>query len=385
VRLPNDFGAAFGREPFNGAVWFRRRVKVPAAWKGRPLELGLGEIDKSDVAFADGVRVGGLGCDTDPTYYDVPRVYPVTAADDELVVAVRVWSYGAGAGVYGDKSEMFLRLRDEPSKTIPLGGTWRGKVERDIGARDLPDLPPAPASLFNAMIAPLVSTAIRGVLWYQGCSNSGDGGANYRAMQNALVSDWRRRWRDDALPFGFVVLAGCGRRTDYDAARGCGIRAEQALTALDLAHVGCVSAQDVGDESDIHPKDKRTVGERLATWALGEAYGRKGTFGSPLRLSARADGNRLVVRFANAGKGLRAKGGGQKVSGCFLAGADGVYRPAEAEASGDTLTVTSPQVAAPRFVRYAWAGFPKSADLVNDALLPAPPFELTAAEAEEKK
>ena len=375
VELPNDYWHAFKCKPFNGAVWFRRRIKLPEGWRGRDLELGVGQIDKSDVTWVDGVRVGGLGGGDDPTYYDTPRIYPVRSERDEIQVAIRVWSYAAGGGVYGDADEMFLRLRDDRSRSVPIAGTWLAAVERDIGARDCPDVPPAPAALFNGMIAPLVPYAMRGVIWYQGCSGGGVRRGEYRGMQNAMVRDWRRRWGERDMPFACVLLAGVGPRRPY-VERGPGVvRIDQVRSSLDLPHAGCASAVDAGDENDIHPKDKKTVGERLARWALVEAYGRPGAGCGPRFKSAEASAGAITARFTDVGGGLVAKDSpGGAVRGVYIAGADRKFVPAEARIAGDTVVARAAGVDKPLYIRYAWSPFPSDANLWNADGLPAACF-----------
>ena len=374
VKLPNDFWTAYGTDPFNGAVWFRRHVKLPKGWVGRRIDLVLGQMDKSDVTWANGRRIGGLGGGDDATFYDTPRIYSTVADSEELVIAIRIWSYAAGAGVYGDASEMFVCLSDDVTKKVPVAGTWLSAVERDIGAHDCHDMPLVPSTLFNAMIAPLVPYAMRGILWYQGCSNSSNG-MDYRGLQNELVRDWRRRWGDDNLPFACVILAGIGKRAQY-ADRGCGIRIAQALSVRDLGpHAGYVSAVDVGDEDDIHPKDKKTVGERLARWALVECHGRPGVSTAPIYASTRREGAKLRVRFERVGAGLRARGPGGTVRGVYVAGRDGRFVAAQAKVDGGDLLVSAPSVAEPVAVRYGWTSFPETFDLTNDSDMPAAPFE----------
>ena len=374
VELPNDFWHALETNRFNGAVWFRRHVKLPKEWIGRKLDLVLGQMDKSDVTWADGRRIGGMGGGDDATFYDTPRIYPATAESDELVIAIRIWSYAAGGGVYGDAAEMYVSLAEDGSKKIPVGGKWLSAIERDIGPKDCHDAPLLPMMLYNAMIAPLVPYTLRGVLWYQGCSNGGNG-MDYRYLQNAMVQDWRHRWGDDDLPFACVILAGCGKRSEYDAKRGCGIRHAQALSIRDLGpHAGYVSAVDVGDERDIHPKDKKTVGERLAQWAMVECYGREGVSTAPIVAGVEREGTKLRVSFERAGKGLVSRGPDGSVRGVYVAGKDGKFVPAEAKIDGATLVVGADSVTEPVKVRYNWSPFPLTYDLTNDSGMPAAPF-----------
>jgi sialate O-acetylesterase len=226
----------------------------------------------------------------------------------------------------------------------------------------------APSKLFNGMIAPLASTTVRGVIWYQGESDSWRAPAYERLFQD-LITDWRAQWREPGLPFLFVVLAGL--EADPRQVVNYPYLRETQLAALALPGVSAASAVDVGEAHDIHPRRKQPVGERLALAALADVYGRDILAKSPMMASTRVEDSRLLVEFAHAGEGLQVDG---PVGGFELAGDDGVYHAAEATIEGTALVaVTSAAVPEPRTVRYCWTGFPAN-NLQNSAGLPAMPF-----------
>lgn len=221
--------------------------------------------------------------------------------------------------------------------------------------------------LYNGKIAPLIPYAIRGVIWYQGEANSRpEKSAYYKDLLSFLVTDWRAKWGQE-LPFAWVQLAGFGR-TDED---WCLVR-EAMLQCLSLPHTGMAVAVDIGEEKDIHPKNKQDVGKRLANWALGTVYDKSvpATSG-PLPAGHEVRGAEIVLRFTHAEGGLQARG--DALHGFRLAADDGVWKPAQARIEGETVVVTSPEISSPKHVRYGWAGF-TDANLYNGAGLPASPF-----------
>jgi sialate O-acetylesterase len=227
--------------------------------------------------------------------------------------------------------------------------------------------PRPPGGLFNGKISPLIPYAIRGALWYQGEANSTPPKAPLYALQlPLLIRDWRARWGCE-FPFAWVQLpnfAGAGR--DWPTVR------EGMLKTLALPRTGMAIAIDVGEENDIHPKNKQAVGHRLAQWALGEVYGQNvPSTSGPLPAGHEVRGGEITLRFTHADGGLVAKGGA--LTGFVVAGADRKFLPAQARIVGATVVVSAPDVAAPLAARYAWENFP-TCNLYNAAGLPASPF-----------
>ncbi len=237
-----------------------------------------------------------------------------------------------------------------------------------------PNHPFKPGFLWESGIAPLVPFAIRGVAWYQGESNADSPArvAQHARLLPALVHDWRRQWGRDDMPFAFVQLPGMNR-PDWPA-----FRETQRLSLAELPHTGMVVTIDLGRRDDVHPGDKRPVGERLAGWALAEVYGRRTVVAcGPLPATAEFQGDMVMIRFDHAAGGLRTRDA--KPPRHFeAAAADGVFHPADARIDGDGVVVTAPAAARPPHeVRYAWTPFPEPpVNLVNAAGLPASPFRL---------
>lgn len=227
--------------------------------------------------------------------------------------------------------------------------------------------PAGVGGLFNGKIAPLVPYAVRGMLWYQGEANSTPAKAPFYAAQlKLLITDWRARWGAE-LPFAWVQLPNFG-----GPGRNWPTVREAMWQTLALPRTGMAITMDIGEEKDIHPKNKQEVGRRLALWALGTVYGRKveATSG-PLPAGHEVRGGDIVLRFAHANGGLVAKGGAP--TGFVIAGEDRQWKPAQARIEGDRVIVSSAEVPRPVAARYAWENFP-ACNLFNAAGLPASPF-----------
>jgi sialate O-acetylesterase len=231
--------------------------------------------------------------------------------------------------------------------------------------------PNRPGNLFNGMIEPIIPYAFRGAIWYQGESNSARTYANKYAIQlRTMITEWRSRFGHD-FPFTWVQLP------DYRDPQKLPVEAhswpvirEQMLQALDTPNTGMAICLGAGEAKDIHPRDKQSVGNRLARWALAKVYHQSNESSGPLPSGHEVSGKEIVVTFTHA-DGLKAKDG--EVKGFAIAGADKKFVWATARIDGNKVIVSSPEVAQPVAVRYAWADNPVWS-LVNSAGLPATPF-----------
>lgn len=231
--------------------------------------------------------------------------------------------------------------------------------------------PKAPNGLYNAMIAPLVPYTLQGVLWYQGEQNGKDP-SGYGEMIQTLVQSWRRSWNDE-LPFYYVELANFTPAQKEPAEGKLAFIREQQAEVLKLPRTGSATAIDVGEAKDIHPKDKVTVGRRLARMALHDVYAQKldGPARSPRFKDFSIKEGTVRLTFSDA-QGLRSRlpvG----VRGFGIRGADGNWVWADARIEGEEIVVSSPSVPQPEAVCYAWASNPKIS-VENSAGLPLQPF-----------
>ncbi len=271
------------------------------------------------------------------------------------------------------------------NETVPA---WKTKYDAAKAAGEkLPRKPRAPAGptdphrpgiLFNGMINPIIPLAIKGAIWYQGESNAGRA-YEYRALMPTLIRDWRNRWGQGAFPFGIVQLANFrptkeGPTEDVWAE----LREAQLMTAQNDRNTGLAVIIDAGEIETIHPRDKQTVGHRLALWALGTTYGRDIEYSGPVYRSMEIEGRRIRLSFDHVGAGLcrRVTENAQypsKLVGFQIAGHGRTWHWADAKFDGDTVVVSSDRVRYPVAVRYGWAINPVC-NLFNKDGLPATPF-----------
>ena len=226
----------------------------------------------------------------------------------------------------------------------------------------------SPTVLFNAMINPLIPYTIKGVIWYQGESNVGRA-EQYKKLFPIMIADWRSQWGYE-LPFYYVQLAPFLYSAPDQREQSQKLRDAQRY-ALKLPKTGMVTTLDIGYLKTAHPPYKQEVGNRLARFALKNEYGINQVASGPLYKKTRVSGNKLIVEFESVGSGLTASSKG--LDNFEIAGADKIYVKAEAKIVGDKLVVTSPQIANPVYVRYAWSDR-SNASLFNKEGLPAATF-----------
>jgi len=230
--------------------------------------------------------------------------------------------------------------------------------------------PEMPSGLFNAMVAPVIPHGIRGVLWYQGETNS-DRAVQYRQLLPALIGGWRREWGIKNLPFYVVQLANYGKENEGVEENDWSEMREAQALALTLSNTGLATAVDIGDGSNIHPKNKVELGRRLSLVALANVYGKSIEYSGPMYKSSGINSGKVSITFSHA-NGMKPNAG-TLLKGFSLAGKDRVFHIAKAEIMGERVIVQSDNVPEPVSVRYSWAKNP-AGNLVNSSGLPALPF-----------
>lgn len=352
---------------FDGVVWFRKQVDLPATSPDDTALLSLGMIDDNDETYVNGIRVGGTNG------YNLHRIYkigPGILHAGKNTIAIKVTDGGGGGGIYGENADLWLE--PSPITKISLTGPWHFQVASIItgvggfGPNSYPSL------LYNAMISPLTPFRIKGAIWYQG-ENNAVRAWQYRKAMPLLIADWRHRWNEDTLPLYFVQL------TSFNASNGnsntgstwAELRESQTL-AQSLPHTGMAITLDIGDPNNIHPTDKQDVGTRLAALALHHTYGLPGIASGPVYKTIRITGANVFVSFGNIGSGLALKGA--SLHGFELAGADRHFYPANASIEGNTIIVSSDKVPHPAAIRYGWKDDASDANLFNKEGYPAAPF-----------
>lgn len=232
-----------------------------------------------------------------------------------------------------------------------------------------------PSNLYNAMIHPLVPFSIRGAIWYQGEGNAGNG-KGYRVQLERMITSWRNLWGIE-FPFYFVQLPNFKEpwQSPFEDGGWPDIRESFAKTAKEVPNTGMAITIDIGEEKDIHPKNKQDVGERLALVALHSTYKKTGfAWSGPVAKSCEFRDGAARVTFDTGGAPLAVLGGGE-LAGFALVGAEGnIVRASAAIEGTDTVVVRSKEVKQPVLVAYAWANNPVGVNLGNSAKLPASPF-----------
>ena len=222
------------------------------------------------------------------------------------------------------------------------------------------------------MIHPLIPFAIKGAIWYQGEANAGRA-AQYRTLFADMIRNWRQDWGQGDFTFLTVQLAPFTKILPEPAdSSWAELREAQIVASKNVGHAGTVVITDVGEEEDIHPKQKEPVGARLALLARKLAYGEAVAASGPTFKSASFSGGKATITFSDAGKGLVARGG--ELKGFSVCGADGKFAWASAKIVGpDKVEVASANVKQPTAVRFGWANYPV-VNLWNQDGLPAHPF-----------
>ncbi|MFO8001465.1 MAG: sialate O-acetylesterase [Marinilabilia sp.] len=354
-----------GIEPFNGSVWYRKTIDLDAGQADQSAKLLLGRIVDADSVFVNGEFVGNVTYEYPPRRYDVPGDL---LQEGENTIAVRVINSGGVGGFVPDKP---YRLDFEQS-SVDLTGEWKYRIGAEMDAlAGQTFIRWKPGGLFNAMIAPLLNYKSKGVIWYQGESNT-DRAEEYQELFPAMIKDWRASWSQNELPFLFVQLANFMEPPKEPQESNWAMLREAQTKALELPNTGMAVAIDVGEWNDIHPLNKESVGSRLALTARKVAYNEDVVASGPVFESMKIEGNKAILSFKHIGGGLKCEG--EKLQEFAIAGEDKEFVWAKAKIKGDKVIVWSDEVENPVAVRYAWADNPDDANLYNEEGLPAVPF-----------
>lgn len=363
--LPVNLNAN-GLEKFDGTIWFRKIITLDKDDIEKQAVLNLSTIDDMDETYINGQLVGTTKS------YDIARAYKIAEGvlkEGDNVVAVRVTDAGGNGGFFGKPAELNLVCSN---KTIPLAGEWSYKIE---SIKKNPANPNSYASLlFNSMINPLIPFTIKGALWYQGESNA-DRAWQYQQAFPLLINDWRNRFQQGNFPFYFVQLASftANNGNSNTGSTWAELRESQTKT-LSLPNTGMAVTIDIGESNDIHPKNKQTVGERLAAIALHHLYNKDIAYTGPAYESMKIEGNKIVISFSNIDSGYLIKDKYNYMKGFEIAGADRKFYFAQAYINHGKVVVYSDSVDAPTAARYGWADDMPEANLYNRQGFPTVPF-----------
>jgi sialate O-acetylesterase len=351
----------------NGVVWFRKDIELSADMAGKPARLNLGRIVDADSVFVNGIYVGSVSYQYPPRRYDIPGNI---LKEGKNTIVVRLISNSGKGGFVPDKPYELVVEGD----TTDLKGDWHyhlgAKMEPMQGQTFIRC---KPTGLYNGMIAPLTNYTIKGVIWYQGESNTGRP-QEYAALFPALIKNWREKWGQGDFPFIYVQLHNFMESYDYPTKSNWALTREAQLHALSLPNTAMAVAIDLGEWNDIHPLNKKDVGKRLALAAQKSAYGDVDVVSSgPIYRTMEIVGDSIILAFSDTGSGLMVKGG-EELKSFAIAGQDKKFVWAKAKIVDDKVIVWSEKVKKPAAVRYAWADNPEEANLYNKEGLPASPF-----------
>ncbi|WP_130620660.1 sialate O-acetylesterase [Dyella amyloliquefaciens] len=357
---------------FTGMLWYRTTLKLTRAQAAQAHELSLGAINETDQTWVNGHWVG--------TGYGGERTYKVPAGllhEGDNLIAINVLGTYRDDGLYGPADKRALRLADGSS--VSLGDAWEYQVVPKAygSAPSLPWHPTAGlATLHNGMIAPLGAYGVRGALWYQGESNTGDP-ANYRVLLEALRGDFRAQFGAN-LPMLIVQLAGYGPAPTHPVESGSAqVREAQRLAAQDDAQSGLAVAVDIGERTDIHPANKQELGRRLARAARHVVYGEALPPSGPVANAAKRDGEAVTLSFGDVTGALLAYGADQPIGFELCGEQPGSCHYASADIQQHQVVLRAPKGSSPiTRVRYCWADSP-ICTLYDESGLPAGPFELS--------
>ena len=390
---------------FDGIVWMRHVVDVPASLAGKDLKLELGAIDDEDITYWNGQRIGMTSGWNSNRSYTVPGRLVKAGRN---VLTVRVNDTGGDGGFYKEAKDFYASAG---TTKISLAGNWSCKKSVDAGSIKTPQgmtEPVAPnsswypAGLYNSMVAPFLTMPVRGFLWYQGCSNVGRA-VQYESLFQALILDWQARFNKNSqvapfpkpqpqderrrfmmgntesksLPFYFVQIANYLQRKDLQPESGWAAIREAQRKALKLDGVGMAVNIDIGMANDIHPKNKQEVGRRLALLALNRTYGREEACAAPEFMQMQVTGGKANLSFLPFFGADRLEENSD-IKGFTVAGPDHKWHVAKAYTEGNgqfiwRVVVECPEVPHPVAVRYAWADNPEC-NLRTVSGLPVGPF-----------
>lgn len=360
-----------GIKNLNGIVWYRRELDIPERMAGKKATVFLGRIIDEDELYINGKLVGKT------TYQYPQRRYHIAEGilkAGKNTFVIRVSNFIGKGGFVPDKPYCIFAGTD----TIDLKGYWQYKVgvvfppiiskglNEGFAAQD------QPAALYNAMTAPIINYAVKGFCWYQGESNTGQP-VQYAKLLTALIKDWRSKWGVDSLPFLYVQLPGFMEYNYLPAESNWATLRESQFKTLAVSKTAMAVAIDLGEWNDIHPDNKKIVGERLALAAMHLAYKENIVYSGPLYTSFSIEGNRISISFDNTGSGLITNDGA--MPGDFaIAGSDKKFVWATTRIEGNKIIVWNKEIVEPKYVRYGWSDNPINPNLINKEGLPASPF-----------
>jgi len=397
IFLPNKF-SDIGL-PDAGAVWLRKEITLPDSAVNRQSIVVLGDFSDAVTLYWNGTKIADQNIRGVGGNIYVTSEHVLT---NKVTLAVRIANPSFGMGIISGKSAFAIN-------GVTLQGEWLAKVEYELpplnaeAKASLPVAPPIPTYdetntatfLYNGMVHPFMPYRIAGVIWYQGEANAGRA-FQYRTAFPLMIKDWRKNWGQGDFPFFYCQLASFNGISTVPGENDWAELREAQDMALKLPNTGEAILIDIGEEANIHPRNKKDAGDRLARIALAKTYNQqKVVYSGPTYQSLTVEGDKIRVHFKNTQSGLVAKplpatyiptttqmdvtrplvrhSPDSEVEGFAICGEDRKWVWANASIKGSDVIVSAAGLSKPVAVRYAWASNP-ICNLYNGADLPAGPF-----------
>lgn len=371
---------------FIGAVWFRRTFDVPKEMAGKDARLWLGTIVDNDRVFINGVEVGNTPYQYPPRKYDVPGEL-LKEGKNSIVIRVRVET-GCGRFTIGKKYAIW-----NDDTEVDLTGAWQYRIGARCDIRPETDFTSwKPTGLYNGMTAPCHKYTVGGVLWYQGESNAGEPEV-YKDLFARLISGYRRKWQNEELPVYYVQLPNFTidmyNDPNVTGREWAKMRVAQKQSLV-IPYTGMVTTIDLGEDNDLHPLNKKGIGERLALLVAAHEYGMDVEYSGPVPMEAvlyrptDEIGCEVHISCTHAEDGMYAANQEKtdRIIDFELLDEDGNIYETEATIRSNTIIVRSVETDNPSIIQYCYKNSPDGGVIYNKAGLPMSPFVMDISRGE---
>jgi len=352
-------------EQTHGVVWVTKTITLSKEEAQENLSLSIGRVDDEDITYFNGVEIGAS------QKKDLDRVYTVPKKllrEGSNRITIRTKNLLDLGGFRGSKSDLFLQTK---ARTIPLDGKWQYKEGTPKVQEPPVRVHPRyfPTTLYNSMVHPFFKYNVKGVIWYQGESNTKNPD-EYAQFFPEMINLWRTNWSKE-LPFLYVQVANYANQDNREAP----LRNAQAA-ALKLDKTAMVVTLDIGEDANVHPRNKQEVGKRLGMAARNLAYGETEIAkGGPTPVNVEFQKKSVFIAF---NQDLKIKASTSGVNGFMLSCDNKKFYPAQVTSiDSKTLKLVADKVKTPKYIKYLWADAPGEVMIYNLQDLPAPPFKFS--------
>ncbi len=351
---------------FDGSIWLKKEIILPKGSDNQSAFLNLGRIKDADETYINGIKVGNVTYEYPPRWYTIPKG---VLKEGKNTITTRVIN-GSGKGEFIADKPYYLEIGNQK---IDLKGDWLYQIGTKMNkpAPGQTFIRWKPTGLYNAMINPLINYSIKGVLWYQGESNTSKP-SEYGDLLSTMISDWRGKWSQNNMPFFIVQLANfMDSKSQPTESNWAELRDQQRKVSQTIPNTALVVTNDIGEWNDIHPLNKKDVGERLSLQAQKILVDKNTIADGPIYQTYTIDGKKVLLSFK---KGTADFAAVSQLKGFSIKGNNGQWFWANATIKGDIIEVWNDEVLHPAAVRYAWADNPDKTNLKNKSGLPASSF-----------